>query len=162
DARSGKLIRTLLDHTHWTTPWFSSDGSMLFNKDGESWRTNVWSEGPKAKPGWFACARPELKLAAWRWQSGVGFLFDPANGREYARLEDPPADGYLGFTFSPDGSLLIGSTEDSRCVRVWDLRRIRQGLQELGLDWDAPPFPPANPEPTGADRLLTVEMDLGE
>jgi serine/threonine protein kinase/WD40 repeat protein/tetratricopeptide (TPR) repeat protein len=162
DARTGKLIRTLLDHTGWTTPWFSSDGSRLFNKNGESWRTDDWSEGPKAEGPGFACAPPELKLAAWRRQSGVVILFDPATGREYARLEDPHLDGYLGFTFSADGSLLIGSTDDSRCVRVWDLRRIRQGLQELGLDWDAPPFPPAKPEPIGADRLLTVDMDLGE
>ncbi|HMF15098.1 MAG TPA: hypothetical protein VKE94_22440, partial [Gemmataceae bacterium] len=162
DARTGKLVRTFLDHTSWTTPWFSSDGSKLFNKDGESWRTDDWSEGPKAEGQWFACARPESKLAAWSRQTGVVILFDPASSREYARLEDPHLDGYLGFAFSPDGSLLVGSTEDSRCIHVWDLRRICQGLQELGLDWDAPPFPAAKPEPTAADHLLTVEIDLGE
>jgi tetratricopeptide (TPR) repeat protein len=30
---------------------------------------------------------------------------------------------------------------------VWDLRRIRARLAEMGLDWDAPPFPP-EPEPS--------------
>ena len=30
----------------------------------------------------------------------------------------------------------------SEGLRVWDLRRIRARLAELGLDWDAPPYPP--------------------
>ena len=28
-------------------------------------------------------------------------------------------------------------------VQVWDLRRVRQGLAAIALDWDAPPYPPA-------------------
>jgi hypothetical protein len=66
------------------------------------------------------------------------------------------------LVFSRDGTQLIGVTKDSQCTRVWDLRLIRKGLQELGLDWDSPPFPAAQPEPSMPDRPLQVQLDLGE
>ena len=45
--------------------------------------------------------------------------------------------------------------------RVWDLRLLRERLAEMGLDWDAPPFLPAdkNHKHTAPVR---VEIDLGE
>src|SRR5262249_13553695 len=75
-----------------------------------------------------------------------------------ARIEAPQLGGLEGFglAFSPDGTLLLGVSNDSFCVRVYDLRKIRQGLVELGLDWDAPPYPPA--PPAGRLAPLTVEV----
>ena len=56
-----------------------------------------------------------------------------------------------------DGSLLFGFTTDGLCARMWDLRLIRERLAELGLDWDAPPFPPATP--VAANRPLQIVVE---
>ena len=45
--------------------------------------------------------------------------------------------------FSPDGTRLAVMTSN-HTIHVWDLRAIRQGLAEIGLDWDLPPYPPAD------------------
>src|SRR5262249_40840480 len=45
-------------------------------------------------------------------------------------------------------------------LRAWDLRRLRAGLADLGLDWDAPPYPALKEK---KDRPpLQVTVDLGE
>jgi hypothetical protein len=49
---------------------------------------------------------------------------------------------------SPDGNRLAVSGPN--VVHLWDLRRIREQLAKLGLNWDAPPYPPAAPVPTKA------------
>ncbi|MFL5241258.1 MAG: WD40 repeat domain-containing protein [Gemmataceae bacterium] len=162
EARTGKLLKSLLPDRTWTTPSFSSDGLWLFNRGGESWRTEDWSTGKKYPGEVTAFCPADLHLGAWGGKKGEVLLFDPTTGQEHARLEDPHQDGMLGLTFSPDGSLLIGTTDDGRCARAWDLRRIRQGLRNLGLDWEAPPFAPSQPEPTGAERLLSAEIDIGD
>ena len=33
--------------------------------------------------------------------------------------------------------------KDDKKLYAYDLRLIRRGLAELGLDWDHPPYPPA-------------------
>jgi hypothetical protein len=41
-------------------------------------------------------------------------------------------------------------------IALWDLRRLRQELATLGLDWEVAPYPPArHTEPV---RALTVEV----
>jgi tetratricopeptide (TPR) repeat protein len=44
-------------------------------------------------------------------------------------------------TFSPDGSQFLHVTNDEHTVGVWDLRALRRHLADLGLDWDAEPYP---------------------
>ena len=48
-------------------------------------------------------------------------------------------------TFSPDGSRLVTTSPEGPTVRVWDLRAIRRRLAGMGLDWDAPAYPDADP-----------------
>ena len=45
--------------------------------------------------------------------------------------------------YSPDGSQLIALAWTGNVV-VWDLRRIRTRLKEIGLDWGLPEYPPAD------------------
>jgi WD40 repeat protein len=142
DVATGKLLKHFLPSTMWTTPHFSPDGSWLANSSGHSWRVADWSPGPN-HPGGVVAFSPDHRLAAWGWQKGVIVLVDVKTGREIARLEDPHQDARRSLNFTADGTQLIGTTNDSSCVRVWDLRKIREGLKELGLDWDAPPYPPA-------------------
>ena len=67
-------------------------------------------------------------------------LADAATGRELARLTTLQSVTLLRLAFSPDGTKLIAST-NQKTVLVWDLRRIREQLAPLGLDWDAPAYP---------------------
>jgi hypothetical protein len=130
------------------------------NKDGRSWRVSDWTEGPRhpVGSGGVVAFSPDGRLAAWGWQKGFVALVEPETGRELARLEDPHQDGLAWLTFSPDGTRLIGTTNDSFCIRVWDLRKIRTGLKGLGLDWDARPYP-AGTEP-GADAPRPAPLQI--
>jgi tetratricopeptide (TPR) repeat protein len=55
----------------------------------------------------------------------------------------------------------------TRVVHVWDLRSIRRGLAEVGLDWDAPPYQDAGSTPrrppavevVGAERITPRQPD---
>ena len=75
---------------------------------------------------------------------GVIRLVDVATGREHVRLTAPGEQRYFPSAFSPDGTLLVVLVSDSLSLYLWDLRPIRAYLQELDLDWDLPPFPPAS------------------
>jgi hypothetical protein len=49
-----------------------------------------------------------------------------------------------------------------KALYVWDLRLIREGLKELGLDWDEPPYPPSpNPATRKLLRLTVVTEEPG-
>jgi tetratricopeptide (TPR) repeat protein len=86
---------------------------------------------------------PDSKLLAVETGYGVVRLVDPDSGREYARLEDPNQDSVSqGMSFTPDGSQLVTTSNDSYSVHVWDLRAIRTQLAKMGLDWDLPSYPP--------------------
>jgi DNA-directed RNA polymerase specialized sigma24 family protein len=55
-------------------------------------------------------------------------------------------EAYLGATplgLSPDGTRLIAAT-NRQIALIWYLRRIRQQLGAMDLDWDQPPFPQAD------------------
>ena len=69
-------------------------------------------------------------------------LADAATGRELARLTTLQPVTPTPLVFSPDGTKLVASTNQKTAL-VWDLRRIRDQLAPLGLDWDAPPYPTA-------------------
>src|SRR6516165_2451414 len=94
---------------------------------------------------------------------GTLALFGPANGREYARLEDPNQDGSAWYAFTPDGTRIVTSSEGDSgyVIHVWDLRLIREGLAEIGLDWDLPPYTPAS-VPTSLSMPLRFEVDRGQ
>ena len=63
-------------------------------------------------------------------------------GRELATLDAGPGPSahFFCLAFSPDGTYLAAGRD--HIIHLWDLRRIRDQLAGLGLDWDAPPYPP--------------------
>jgi tetratricopeptide (TPR) repeat protein len=67
-------------------------------------------------------------------------LAEADTGRELARLTTLQQVTPIPLVFSPDGTKLIAATH-AKTVLVWDLRRIRDKLATMGLDWDAPPYP---------------------
>jgi WD40 repeat protein len=144
---------------------FSPDGKWLAACGAEgSYLLTVgsWEAGPPIPRFGSAAFSPQADLLALETGEGVIRLLDPATGHETARLADPHQDraDWLGFT--PDGTRLVAVSEDGRAIHVWDLRRIRTGLVDLGLDWVGPVYREAEraaPAPLevriiGADALL--------
>ena len=88
---------------------------------------------------------------------GVIRLIDIARDLELARLEDPQQKDADLHLLSPDGTqLVVISFPGDSGLRTWNLRQLRRQLKELGLDWDAPEYPP---EPPAMPLRLVVETD---
>jgi eukaryotic-like serine/threonine-protein kinase len=158
DTSLGKLLTELpLTNGHVV---FSPDGRWLAGSGSgcSLWNVETGEEGPRIG-GSSPAFSPDGKLLATETGYGVIRLVDPHTGLEYARLEDPTQDRALFLTFSPDGTRLIATNDDSRSIHVWDLRKIRNELRKVDLDWDQPAFPLAKP----GDRCnLVIQIDLGK
>ena len=61
-----------------------------------------------------------------------------------------------GICLSPDGTRLAAVT-DARVIALWNLRRLRQELAVLDLDWEMPPYPPSG-QGTEPVEPLTAEV----
>jgi hypothetical protein len=88
-------------------------------------------------------------------------LVRPQDRTELTRLEVPGQTRLVQRCFAPDGTRLIAVGGEMHALHVWDLRAIRRRLAELGLDWDAPPYPP-EPAPATVAPPLTVTVELGD
>jgi serine/threonine protein kinase/WD40 repeat protein len=77
-------------------------------------------------------------------------LHNAATGEVLADLEAPKSTTITGLALNFDGTLLA-SSESADVFRLWDLRLIRQRLAELGLDWNQPPYPPAQEKPAASN-----------
>jgi tetratricopeptide (TPR) repeat protein len=134
---------------------FSPDGRWLVtNTDGgRAYEVGTWEPGPRLGPGipWDVTT----ELAVLGQTNGIYRLVELATGRELARLEDQEQNSNQA-AFTPDGTKLIVAAKNG--LRVWDLRLIRAGLAKLGLDWDAPSYPPAEEK---KDQPLEVSVNLG-
>jgi serine/threonine protein kinase/WD40 repeat protein len=161
EAGTGKLVRVLLPQQKGCGVRFSPGGRWLATAAGGQcflWSVGTWQEGLRIKGVGDIGFSPDGKLLAVDDGQGAIRLIDPDTGRDYARLEDPNQDRG-GLSFSPDGTQLISSTNDSQSIHVWDLRAIRRQLAEMGLDWDLPPYPPVKPQ-EGRDRAVPLRVEL--
>ncbi|MCI0456805.1 MAG: protein kinase, partial [Gemmataceae bacterium] len=153
DAQTGKLAHAFdVGESETGTAWpaFSPDGRWLVTGTfGEYrfWEVGSWQPKhrlPRANAGkaigWIVFA-PDSKMVAVLHSVSEVRLVDPATGRPFACL---PTAG-SPYCFSSDGSQLVTHAGRGGAFQVWDLRRIRQQLKELDLDWDLPPYPPPSP-----------------
>jgi WD40 repeat protein len=88
---------------------------------------------------------PDNFLMAVTSDTRVIELVAAATGEVLANLEAPNCGTLSYLRFSPDGTRLYALQWDQQ-VQVWDLRRLREELRKLNLDWNAPPIPA---EPAG-------------
>jgi dipeptidyl aminopeptidase/acylaminoacyl peptidase len=159
EARGGNLIKELpIDQS---SVFFSPDGKWLVTTGGRPrlWAVDSWREGPRIAGDAALAFSPDSKLLAVETGYGAVRLVGPDTGREFARLEDPNQDRARSISFSPDGSQMVTTNQDSQSIHVWDLRTIREQLAGMGLDWELPAYPPAG----GDDGdPLRVRVDLDE
>jgi WD40 repeat protein len=156
DATSGRLVKDLRIRHHMCEVGFSPDGKWLMTTGGgcRLWAVGSWEAGPVIGSETSFAFSPDGRVLAVAGDGPIR-LVDPASGREYVRLDAPEQTRLRIQCFTPDGAHLIAVGTESRGLHIWDLRRIRQQLGELGLDWDAPPYPP---EPPPAAKPLHVEV----
>jgi WD40 repeat protein len=141
---------------------FTPDGKWLAagNPRLRLWRVGTWREEGEYT-GLIGCFSPDGRTSAIAEPTRIIRLVEFATGRTLARLESSDLGGVHELAFSPDGSRLVlrNSDRPALCVRVWDLRAIRKDLAGLGLDWQAPAYPEA--DPAAATVPLTTVVDMG-
>ncbi len=137
----------------WLVSTTIPDASKSFY---QFWRVGTWEpglriDGEGGNYGVPAFTR-DGRLMALGIATDHVLLADAATGRELARLSTLKPVNPVPLVFSPDGTKLIAST-DQKTALVWDLRRIRDQLVPMGLDWDAPPYPLATDSSTSTGPL---------
>ena len=100
-----------------------------------------------------AFSNDRATMAVSHSPSAVG-LVNPESGQAFAELEAQNPQLMSWLRFSPDGNQLavVCSTH---VIQLWDLRRIRQQLAAMGLDWNARRDPPA-----GADAHVSIQVEI--
>jgi WD40 repeat protein len=150
DRRSGELVKE----------WPIGDAEVAFSPDGRwlaattgrlsaggaecrTWCVGSWEPGPRVPLERMTSSPPALAftsdgrvLAVVHGTSEVRLL-DADTLEDIAILVPPDPMLITRLTFSPDDNQLAVAANNY--VQLWDLRPIRAGLKELGLDWDAPP-----------------------
>jgi WD40 repeat protein/serine/threonine protein kinase len=170
DARSGKLEKELLRGEVNPQPCFSPDGRWLLIVTGSGfriWESGTWRPvrqfapdhgGDNPKP--YAFTQDGSILAAAVSLTTV-CLFDTRTWQPVARLQGADDDWINHVSFTPDGaSLLVKSAGSTGVLRVWDLRRIREQLAAVRLNWDLPAYPPA-PAAADVEPVRGVEVTSG-
>ncbi len=142
---------------------FSPDGKWLIVSKDESSRVlevGTWRE-VRRFDGAIRSISPDGRLGIVSDSQNIIALVEIATGRRLARLERPDQLPASWFVFSPDGSRLLATTNEPPSTQVIDLRAIRRGLAEIGLDWDAPPFSEDDPARADLPALQPVQVDYG-
>jgi serine/threonine protein kinase/WD40 repeat protein len=136
---------------------FSPDGRWLLTTSGgcRLWQVGSWQRGPHIG-GASGCFSPDGQLLAAEDSAGAIRLVRPDTGAELARLEAPEQTRLQPTGFSPDGARLIAVGIDTEALHIWDLRRFRERLTAIGLDWDAPEYAP----PASSSDLVPLELEI--
>ena len=158
DVPSGRLLKEL-GTTSGTYPRFSPDGKWLAvsGATGALYAVGTWEE-PLGFNG-LAQFSPNSQLLAVRTKSGRVRLIDIRRGDDLAWFESPNQATGSVHIFTPDGTRLITvSRGKDGGILVWDLRAIRRQLKAMGLDWEAPDYPPEPtvPMPWVRSKYITV------
>jgi WD40 repeat protein len=162
EAATGCLVQDL--PLGDASPAFSGDGRLMYTTTSRtsprgselrSWRIDLWKAAGAVVLN-RSSSSPAPVVRAPDGLLGLAYtmtdvrLLDPASLAEVATLAAPDAGLIPVLQFSPDGTELAVAQDGF--VYLWDLRRLRAELAGLGLDWDRPPFPPAQAPANGPER----------
>jgi WD40 repeat protein len=166
DVARGTLARRLPHGcNNWCAATFSPDGRWLVTnvrsdfvfREVGSWEVKRrLPRHLRSLEGYVAFAGDGRLLALASARNLVD-LYDAATWQHLATLETPGQKDLTGLALSPDGSRLALTTADG-VLGLWDLRRLRQELAALGLDWEMPPYPPPAGNDASPVAFLEVEV----
>jgi serine/threonine protein kinase/WD40 repeat protein len=166
ETQSGKLAAELPVGNESFVTW-SPDGRWLLTGGGREyrlWEAATWkgvARCGKAPPLGTAVFTPDARLLGVADNQGTVRLLSVPAGEEIGRLATPELAPLHPLFFTPDGARLAACDHGRGVLFVFDLRLIRAGLAELGLDWDDsvwPRFPP----PRQGRRITNVDFDPGD
>jgi serine/threonine protein kinase/WD40 repeat protein/Tfp pilus assembly protein PilF len=167
EASTGKLLATLpgshpLAYVYQAA--FSPDNQWLLvgsDRDYRWWRVDSWEPAGKLvnnAGGAPLAFSGDSRLLALTLTPHTVQLVDPVSGQELATLTAPDEHVIQWLCFNYGGSELAATTAHHR-VQLWDLRLLRQQLADVGLDWDRPPYPPANAE---TPKPIQINVERGD
>jgi hypothetical protein len=187
EAATGKLVANLPYPDVADCFGFSPDSRWLYVGGKQDRRLNVASLAatqPQAAPSvttgpptwqgeWKSesvklegAFSPDHELRAVGTDDGAISLAWRETDREIARFPTPEVGALGSPAFSSDGAVLLARGGETGALYVFDLRRIREQLAELGLDWDdvQPALPPqtADDDPVRAPRLQVQLIDAAQ
>jgi WD40 repeat protein len=121
---------------------FSADGKWLaaFGDGFRLYATDSWRPAPELpfpddSPVIGASAfSPDGRVLAIICNLNTVLLVDLVSWRSLGSLQLPNPRKLTGLAFSADGSRLAACGDLAR-IRIWDLRKIREHLSDLGLGW---------------------------
>jgi tetratricopeptide (TPR) repeat protein len=179
DADTGRLVANLPYPYVSNYSGFSPDSKWIYVTGRENRRLEIaslgatplqadapgaarWPEGWRSESaksdGVFS---PDNCLRALTTKEGVLRLVLPETGGQIARLPTPEVGTLESPAFSADGSAIAVRGLESGSVYVFDLRRIREQLADLGLDWtEAQPVLPARPGEDKPALAPPLEVEL--
>jgi eukaryotic-like serine/threonine-protein kinase len=144
---------------------FSPDGKWLVagNPRLRRWEVGTWREVQQVTD-LGVCFSPDGRLTVVVDSTRVIRLVEFETGRTLARMARPDLRGVQMYSFSPDGSRLVVTTNDrpSPAVHVWNLRAIRKRLAGMGLDWEAPAYSEHEPADPSAPPIPPLQVDFGK
>jgi WD40 repeat protein/tetratricopeptide (TPR) repeat protein len=158
EVATGRLVHRVSGSSMWAG--FSPDGRRLVTREFENemrlWDTDGWKLVSRFRDGRFAFSA-DSRLLAVATGYGKVCLLDGHDGTQLVTLEAPDSAPVLkDMAFSPDGRYLAAGTSEQSAV-VWDLVALRNGLVELGLEWELT-APPVIVGPVSAIRIDYSEL----
>jgi serine/threonine protein kinase/WD40 repeat protein len=149
EGRSGKLVKELVIGDAY--PAFSPDGRWLITTTGRLtspegecclWRTDTWEKVRRhplhrstSEPA-VVVVSPDSMVVAVAYTMSEVRLLHLETLEEIATLAAPEPGLIAQLEFSPDGHHMF--VAKSNTVHAWDLRALRRGLRDIGLDWETP------------------------
>lgn len=147
---------------------FSPDGRWLITSTAQEvtfWETGTWKRLDSIATLRESNVPPRVAfttdgtLMAMNPSAYLVRLYSTESRTELATFEPPEHESARAICFSPDGGkLIVGSSEN--LIRIWDLQAIRNELDAIGLDWDAPAS--SSVERPRSSNKLRVVSELGE
>jgi WD40 repeat protein len=169
DTTTGRLVKVFpTPGNRCANALFTPDGRWLIGcleREYRFWKVGTWEVDrvlPRKEQGWagMAAMSPDHRLLAICDTVWEVKLLDLDTNQEIARLPADPDQQILALSFSPDGSQLAVARSEG--ALLWDLRRIRAQLKDMGLDWNLPAYPlQPVPCPPIKVKLLPSVLQLG-